>query len=109
MILRDRLQVIEGKRIENDYGTIEIDWRNPVVVETLAAQVDYRATSVDLAGGFRITEQLVALVARFDTFVASRHRILWRGLHYTPDGSHRTVVAGGRVHHLEIPLKRVTG
>lgn len=110
MILRDKIEVIEGRRTTDDYGGVVTDWLDPVVVATLAAQVDYRSTSATTSGaaGFRIVEQLTAIVRRFP-FNAGRQRVRWRGLHYVPDGSERTVTAAGRVHHIEIPLKRATG
>lgn len=108
MILRDKIEVIEGRRTTDDGGVVVTDWLDPVVVATLAAQVDYRSTATSGTAGFRIVEQLTAIVRRF-TFDEKQQRVRWRGLHYVPDGSERVVTAASRVHHIEIPLKRVTG
>lgn len=110
MILRDKLEIIEARVRKDEYGNTTKDWSNPVVVASLPAQVDYRSTAVTVSGSssFRITEQLTALVRRFD-FNQNTQRIRWRGLDYAPDGSEKVVTAAGRVHHVEIPLVRRTG
>lgn len=109
MILRDKVEIVEGRRTEDDYGGVITDWDNPIVVASLAAQVDYRSTSVDMTSGrFKVTEQLVAIVSRFD-FNHTTQRIRWRGKQYAPDGSEKTVTVNGRVHHIEVPLIYVTG
>lgn len=110
MILRDKIEVIEGRRVEDEYGDVTTDWTVPVVKASLAAQVDYRSTSVDMSSGrFNVTEQLVAIVARWSGFNVKTQRIRWRGRQYRPDGAERTVTAAGRIHHIEVPLIYVTG
>lgn len=110
MILRDRVQIIEGVTTTDDYGDTVTDWDNPLVISTTPAQVDYRVSDVALTTNtLRTTTKLVAIVARWSGYNAKKHRLRWRGKQYTPDGDASMVYANGRLHHVEIPLKYVTG
>lgn len=110
MILRDRIEIIEAGVSEDDYGNTVVDWDNPRVVEILPAQMDYVSTEVNAGGtsSFRVVEKLVAITRPF-TFHESRQRIRWNGGLFRPDGPEKVISAGGRVHHIELPLTRVTG
>lgn len=110
MILRDKVDTIDALRTEDQYGNVAVDWTHPILIATTPAQVDYRVSDVTLStNSLRTTTKLVAIVARWSGYVSGKHRLRWRGKQYTPDGDASMVYANGRLHHVEIPLKYVTG
>ena len=109
MIYRDKIQVIEGREVEDIYGNIEIKWDDPVVVATISAQVDYKTTAIfDDQNRYGTITQLTAYCRPF-AFDDSTQRMRWRGTDYVPDGPMRERSTQGRTHHVEIPLKVVRG
>lgn len=108
MIFHDQIEIVEGQPKEDSMGDIWYDWRNPVVVATAPAQVDVeRSTLGDLGTDRRISYLTAYTHYRgFDTYT---QRIRWRGTMYLPDGDIVERTIGRRIHHTEIPLKRVDG
>lgn len=107
MIFRDRLEVMESVEVGKDpYNNPIYEWQ---VVRTISAHVDYTSSSViDDNNRFQVESKLVAYCKPFPYDVAV-NKLRWQGTEYQPDGSMLERIAGGRPHHVEIPLRRVTG
>ena len=109
MIYRDRIEVIEGRIVRDDYGNEEIKWDDPVIVATVPAHVDYANTAIfDDVNRYGTITQLTVYCRPF-AFDDAEQRIRWRGTDYLPDGPMRERSAQGRTHHVEIPLKVHSG
>lgn len=108
MIFKDRITVTEAGVSRDAHGNPSYDWDNPVTVQSIPAHVDYRSTSVDASTGIEIQSQAVAYCKPFH-FDPRTQRIDWRGRWWQPDGDDIVRSIGGRTHHVEILLRRVTG
>lgn len=109
MILRDRLRI-------NQAVAGGVDRLNRPVLDfangswfTVPAKMTWRSTAKPAGDGAFRTEDKLTAITRVFVHDASKQHIWWRGEQWEIDGSPVPVMVNGRVHHLEIPLKRVTG
>lgn len=83
----ETLIIVAGREVE-DYGTVTLDWTDPVLSEPIGN------CSVQPVGGTQINLDREAIITRYQVFIPGHiaglsgvNRIRWRGSDYEIDGA----------------------
>lgn len=107
----DTIQVLRGVTKQDSYGSTIVDWVTPVVVTEGKASVQHFLTTEDDTDRQTTTEGLRLISddpVLFDAILPT-DRISYAGEQYEVDAEIQQWRLFGRVHHIEVYLRRVVG
>lgn len=107
----DIVSVVRANKVKDDYNSFFLDWTAPAVVANGRASVQHFLTTEDDTDRQTTTEGLRLVSddpALFDVF-GPEDRIVYDGRTYEVDAEIQKWRLFGRVHHIEVYLKRVVG
>jgi hypothetical protein len=106
----DIVDVIRGNVVRDEYNADFIDWSNPQIVATGRASVQHFLTTEDDSDRQTTTEGL-RLISDDPTLFdfLPTDRVVYAGKTYEVDAEIQQWRLFGRIHHIEVYLRRVVG
>lgn len=106
----DTIQIVRGTEVVDDYGSRRMDWSNPTVVAEGKASVQYFMTTEDNVERQTTIEGLRVISNDPNLFdFLPTDRVVYAGEVYEVDAEVQQWRFFGKVHHIEVYIRKVTG
>lgn len=107
----DVIQVLRGTTYLDEYGSEEVTWASPTIIASGRASIQHFLTTEDDTDRQTTTEglRLISDDSRLFNVIKPTDRILYVGTAYEVDAEVQHWRLFGKLHHIEVYLKRVVG